>query len=126
MDAQNDTASGDRKANQPSWEKLPAIQGNLGGCLNCGVRPGLFPMDGIIAVGFGYAALHKNGRPVYMEPNNPHDGEEFMTGLKAEMIAAQDPDNDWQIVLEGPLSGRTYQRHGPVEWVLIEENQGFA
>ena len=45
---------------------------------------------------------------------------------QAEAMAAADPDHDWQIALEGPLSGRTYQRHGPNEWALVEQNQGFA
>ncbi len=40
--------------------------------------------------------------------------------------AAADPDHDWRIVLNGPLSGRTYQRHAAGEWALIEQNQGFA
>jgi hypothetical protein len=29
-------------------------------------------------------------------------------------------------VLHGPLSGRTYQRHGPGQWMLVERNDGFA
>ena len=110
-----------------SFEKKPAIQGTFGGCLNCGVRPSHFPDDGLIAVGFGYAALHRDGRPVYTEPSEDVVSKsEYMTGAQAEALAATDPDHDWQIVLEGPLSGRTYQRHGPGEWVLIEQNAGFA
>mgnify|MGYP001317286657 CR=1 FL=1 len=109
------------------FEKKPAIQGALGGCLNCGVRPSLFPADGLIAVGFGYAALHRDGQPVYTEPYSDVVAEtEYMTGAQAEALAAADPDHDWQIVLEGPLSGRTYQRHGQNEWALIEQNAGFA
>ena len=49
-----------------------------------------------------------------------------MTGSKAEELAAADPDHDWRIVLYGPLSGRTYQRHATGEWVLIEQSMGFA
>ena len=33
---------------------------------------------------------------------------------------------DWRIVLHGPLSGRTYQRHGPGRWMLVEKSEGFA
>ena len=106
------------------WKKEPAIEGTSGGCLNCGPRPNLFGENNIIAVGFGYAGLHRDGVPVYNE-----DGAcdaDFMTGADAEALAAGDPDHDWRIVLEGPLSGRTYQRHGPKEWVLISQNMGFA
>lgn len=110
---------------KPEWLK-PAIEGTYGGCLNCGPRPSFFPADEIIAVGFGYAALHKDGQPVWSEDEAGDNEDAYMTGEQAEALAAQDPDHDWQIVLEGPLSGRTYQRHAPGEWALIEQNQGFA
>lgn len=108
-----------------SWTKLPAIEGKFGGCLNCGVRPSFFPADGEIGVGFGYAALQKNSAVVWSEDEVWESGK-YMTGAEAEALAAQDPDHDWRIVLEGPLSGRTYQRHAPGEWALVEQNPGFA
>ena len=106
------------------WKKEPAIEGTHGGCLNCGPRPNLFGESNIIAVGFGYAGLHCDGVPVYVEEQS-EDDDSIMTGAGAEALAAVDPDHDWRIVLEGPLSGRTYQRHGPKEWVLISQNMGF-
>lgn len=111
-----------------TWEKLPAIEGKIGGCLNCGVRPSTFPADGIIAVGFGYAALHCDGQPIWTEPNVDDEADEgdYMTGAQAEEKAAADPDHDWRIILQGPLSGREYQRHGPNEWALVQQDQGFA
>ena len=108
-----------------AWTKLPPIEAHHGGCLNCGPRPAQFPPDGVIAVGFGYAALHKDGKPVWSELNDVAD-DELMTGADAEALAAQDPDHDWRIVLHGPLSGRTYQRHEPGKWMLVEKNEGFA
>lgn len=109
-----------------SWKREPAIDGKFGGCLCCGVRASLFPADGVIAVGFGYAALHKDGQPVWTEPNADAGDDEYLTGAQAEEIASLDPDHDWRIVLEGPLSGRTYQRHSAAHWALIEQNMGFA
>ena len=109
-----------------TWAKLPAIEGKHGGCLNCGPRPSYFPADGIIAVGFGYAALYRDGEPVYTEPNEAENDDAYMTGAQAEAMAAADPDHDWRIVLVSQLSGRTYQRHGPNEWALVEQNMGFA
>lgn len=105
------------------WKKLPAIEATYGGCLNCGPRPNFFPANGMIAIGFGYAGLHRNREPVYIEPS---DSDTYMTGAQAEVIAAADPDHDWQIVIWGPLSSRTYQRHGPDEWALIAQGKGFA
>jgi hypothetical protein len=108
------------------WTKLPAIEGQYGGCLNCGPRPSFFPADGVIAVGFGYAALHKDGEQIYEEPIDVESEDAYMTGAQAEALAAADPDHDWQIVLHGGMSGRTYQRHGANEWALVEQNMGFA
>jgi len=108
-----------------AWTKLPPIAAHYCGCFNCGPRPAHFPADAVIAVGFGYAALHKDGAPVWSELNDVTE-DELMTGADAEALAAQDPDHDWRIVLHGPLSGRTYQRHGPGQWMLVERNDGFA
>ena len=108
-----------------AWTKLPPIEAHHGGCLNCGPRPATFPPEGVIAVGFGYAALHKDGAPVWSEDEAVSDNS-MMTGADAEALAAQDPDHDWRIVLHGPLSGRTYQRHEPGKWMLVEKNEGFA
>lgn len=107
-----------------SFEKKPAIVGTYGGCLNCGPRPSFFPMTGVIAVGFGSATLSKDGQVIYEEGDR--EFEDCMTGEQAEALAAADPDHDWRIELYGPLSGRSYQRHGAGEWALIEQNEGFA
>ena len=107
-----------------NWTKLPPIEAHYGGCLNCGPRPAQFPSDGVISVGFGYAGLLKDGKPVWSELDATDN--KMMTGADAENLAAQDPDHDWRIVLHGPLSGRTYQRHGLRQWVLVEKNEGFA
>ncbi len=108
-----------------TWEKQPAIAGKSGGCLNCGPRPDTFPMDGRIGVGFGMAALTRDGS--YVAGEKPGmERDDLMTGAQAEAMAAADPDHDWRIQLEGPMSGRTYQRHDTGLWVLIAQNQGFA
>lgn len=107
------------------WVKQPAIEGQYGGCLSCGPRPSTFPADAVIAVGFGFAALLRDGEVVWVEGGDMSD-DDLMTGAQAEEKAAADPDHDWQIQLHGPLSGRSYQRHGPSEWALIQQDLGFA
>lgn len=106
------------------WRKLPAIEGKHGGCLSCGPLPSYFPEDELIAVGFGYAALHRDGEPIYIEPTGNED--DYMTGAQAEEIAASDQEHDWRIVLQGALSGRVYQRHGPGQWALVKQDMGFV
>jgi hypothetical protein len=110
--------------NETSFTKLPAIEGRHGGCLNCGTRPSAFPAGGVIAVGFGCAMLTCDGSTVWAEL--PDSDEDDMTGAQAEALAAADPDHDWRIVLEAPLSSREYQRHGPDLWVLVRQGAGFA
>ena len=109
-----------------SFEKLPGIEGGHGGCLHCGYQYDVLPMGCIIAVGFGYASLTKNGAEIYEEPNNPESEDEIMTAQQAEDLAKQDPDHDWRIHLVAPLSERHYQRQGDAQWVLYEKGQGFA
>lgn len=106
-------------------------------CFTCevnGAMPITFHPESLIAVGFGFAACLKDGRPVLEEPQLRYDDDgepideelDYPTGADAEALALSDPDHDWRIQIEGPLSGRTYQRQGPGNWVLVEQNEGFA
>jgi len=108
-----------------NFEKLPAIKG---GCLNCGYQYDILPLDAIITVGFGYAALTKNGEEIYNETDLPNNANEnaFMACEQAEELARKDPDNDWRIHLVAPLWERHYQRQGENQWVLYEKGIGFA
>ncbi len=108
-----------------SFTPLPAIEGGQPApCLCCGPRLSQLCEESRIAVGFGYAALTKNGEVIWQE--NTHEWEDCLTVAQAEALAAADPDNDWRIVLHGPLRGQTYQRHGAMQWMLVEKNEGFA
>lgn len=122
-----------------TWEKKPAIDAGVPACLCCGTPTSMFPMDDIIAVGFGAACVTRDGDCVYDEPQPRYvwDGAElrdviepdetdFWSGADAEAVAAADPDHDWRITKNAPLYDVTYQRHGPGQWVLIERGEGFA
>jgi len=106
-----------------TFEKLVGIKGGIGGCACCGYQHEHLPMKNLIGVGFGYAAVTKNGQEVYNEMDNQ---ESLWTTQQAEELAKQDPDNDWRIHLEAPLSERHYQRQGEGLWVLYEKGEGFA
>lgn len=103
---------------------LPAIEGGSGGCLSCGYQHDTLPMDAVIGVGFGMAALEKDGQVVFEECGQ--DFDELMTVEQAESLAAADPRHDWRIHLVAPLSERHYQRQGEKHWVLYEKGMGFA
>jgi len=103
------------------WEK--SLKEALVTCLTCQAAETVFPYDGLIAVGFGYAALTKDGEVVIQE--GPND-EEIMTCADAEKLAEANPDHDWRIHLVGPLRERLFQRQGVGNWVLIKQGEGFA
>lgn len=106
------------------WKKIEPWQGKVHqGCLNCPPVTQIANLEMIVAVGFGYAAIEKDGEPIFIEGFNDKD---FHTLVEFEEMARQDPDHDWRCILEAPLRGRTYQRHEEGKWVLIESNQGFA
>lgn len=111
-----------------TWEKLKPLTDEEAGlrsnCLNCGPQPICFPRDGIIAVGFGDAGVTKDGVEIWSEAAS--HTEPFWNGEDAENAAKQDPDHDWRIYFEGPLSNAVYQRQGDDWWVLVEKGPGFA
>ena len=112
-----------------AWTKLPAIPGGGGSCLCCGITTDKFAAEAVIAVGFGFAALTRDGAIIWTEPHDLEDEDDeanLLTGARAETIAAQDPDHDWRIVIHGAMRNAVYQRHAAGEWVLIEKGMGFA
>jgi hypothetical protein len=83
-------------------------------------------MDMPIAIGFGMAAVTRNGELVYTEAADP---DEVWTVRDAENAACKtsDPFNDdWRIIIVGPLREMIYQRQEDGLWVLIESGLGFA
>lgn len=112
-----------------SWVKLPFV-GEMKGnpCLHCPDPKAELHAEAIIAVGFGDAHLERDGEILWDETTNGEglDWGDMMTCARAESMAAKDPNHDWRIVLNGPLHGETYQRHGNGKWVCVEQNEGFA
>lgn len=111
-----------------AWEKLKPIKGGFGGCLHCGYQYDVAPMDMLIAVGFGMAAVKKDGKYIYNEMDLADDAPEteYWTTQDAENEALKDPDHDWRIILDAPLSMREYQRQDTGKWVLVKKGRGFA
>ena len=111
--------------------KLKPLKGGIGGCLNCGYVHDIAPMDMLIAVGFGDAQVIKNGKVVYCEIERQSQAEKTKTDAilwttqDAENEALKDENADWRIILNAPLSGRTYQRQGKGKWYLVKKNTGF-
>lgn len=103
---------------------LKPILGGQNPCLNCPPIPSVASMDKIVAVGFGTAEVRKNGAMVIDGERPPND--EWVTFADAEALAVAEPEEDWRVVLDGPLHGETYQRQGLGNWVLVKRNQGFA
>lgn len=80
----------------------------------------LLPMNAVCCTGFGYVDVTKDGDRIWS------GDDDHVLVRRFEKRAMADPDHDWRIHFEGPLSSATYQRTGPAEWVLIETGLGFA
>lgn len=108
----------------PRWKAKPKYEGVIHqGCLNCPPVQEIAPLDTLVAVGFGCAMVTCGEKVVFME--RP-DSDDFHYLSEFEEMAKLDPNHSWQLTLEAPLRGRTYQRQGEGRWVLIDSNQGFA
>lgn len=108
-----------------SWKKLTPLKGRNNPCLSC---PPIVPklrMNRRIGVGFGRAGVTKDGALIWCEKSQM-EWNQLWTVMKAENLARKDPNHDWQIVLDGPMHGETYQRHDRNLWVLVEKNEGFV
>ena len=96
-------------------------------CTN--TRPAEFARDSVVAVGFGRAALYRDGLVVIDGEHRLNlDENNLLTGAECEALAARDPDHVWEIVIDGPLSGAVYRREGREigRWVCIKQTGGFA
>jgi hypothetical protein len=80
--------------------------------------------DALIGVGMGYAALTRDGRPVYEENGKRHC--DLMTVAQAEGLAQREPERDWRIHLVAQLENRHYRREGAGLWVLYERGYGMS
>lgn len=108
-----------------TWTRQKPFEGKVHhGCLNCGGTEHIADLRMLVAVGFGYAAVTKDGDEVWSESGQ--EDQDCYDLAHWEELAAADPDHDWQVKVHGPLRGFTYQRHDPGKWVLVDSNEGFA
>ncbi len=81
-------------------------------------------LDSVIGVGLGYAALTRDGIPVYEQDD--HEFDDLMTVAQAEGLARLDPERDWRIHLVGLLDDRHYRRIGAGRWRLYRRGYGLS
>lgn len=105
-------------------KRLKPLPGRNNPCLNCPPIEPTLSLKARIAVGFGFAALLRDSKAVWVESNQ--DWNKCLSVRAAEARARKHPRSDWRIVLDGPLHGETYQRQGRNRWVLVKKTQGFA
>lgn len=124
-----------------SFVKVEPYQGVIHqGCLNCPPIQKLASLNMLIAVGFGMAQVTCDDELVFNEGYDQHHYSAELGDLlwqlnraeglpilgDIEELARNEPDHNWIVALVGPLRERTYQRHGPGQWVLIDSGKGFA
>jgi len=84
----------------------------------------LLPPDAQLAVGVGYAALTRDGVPVYEA--ECFALEDVWTVRDAERLAAREPARDWRIHLVALRDERHYRRSGDGCWALYERGYGLS
>lgn len=96
-------------------------------CRNCSNNKNILDMRRVLVVGFGCVSVVLDSKIIYSEPVFD-DGldDRLWTVYDAEFRARQAEAKDARIIFEGPLWGGVYQRQGEYNWVLIEQNEGFA
>lgn len=82
------------------------------------------PPEVVIGVGIGYAALTRDGIPVYEEAGE--DSGSLMTVAQAETLACGEPERDWRIHLIAQLENRHYRRTGAGLWEIYERGHGMS
>ena len=82
------------------------------------------PLESVIGVGLGYAALTRDGIPVYEQ--DEHEFDDMMTVAQAEGLARLDSGRDWRIHLVGLLDDRHYRRIGVGRWRLYRRGYGLS
>lgn len=107
-------------------EFLPGIEGRAYCGCGCGYRTMHLDLSASPHPGFGAVRLERDGTTVYPWPDDDHHAEMDRVGMEYEAVAAGDPDHDWRLHVDGPLSDYTYQRQGDGLGVLVRQGMGFA
>jgi hypothetical protein len=81
-------------------------------------------LGAVIGVGFGFAALTRDGKVVYEERDETP--EQVMTVADAERLAQESEDRDWRIHLVATLDDRHYKRIGTGKWQLYKRGYGLS
>jgi hypothetical protein len=80
--------------------------------------------DALVAVGVGYAALTRDGVPMFEAECG--DLEQAISVRDAETMAAAEPARDWRIHLVGPLDERHYRRQPDGRWTIYRRGYGLG
>lgn len=80
--------------------------------------------EAIVAVGVGYAAVTRDGVPMYEAQYG--ELEHAMSVREAERMAAAEPEHDWRIHLVGPLDERHYRRSADGRWTIYRRGYGLS
>jgi hypothetical protein len=80
--------------------------------------------DALVAVGVGYAAVTRDGVPIYEADCG--ELEDAISVRDAEAMAAAEPGRDWRIHLVGPLDERHYRRGVDGRWTIYSRGYGLS
>jgi hypothetical protein len=104
---------------------MPEEMKHRGGCLCCPQTEDILQMDTVLYNGFGGYSVNRNGKLFYQGDSN-EDFDNFKTLQQIEAEAQRTPEDKWEVILNNPLRGATWERGISGHWILTKTNQGFA
>ncbi|RTL65890.1 MAG: hypothetical protein EKK42_20305 [Pseudonocardiaceae bacterium] len=88
------------------------------GCAFAGPAPTILAPDAVLAVGFGFVTVKRDGEVLW-------SGDDETKRL-SEFDVSEFPDSDWRVEFLAPLTESEYQWHPGTGWVLFRTGLGFA
>jgi hypothetical protein len=103
------------------WQPIDVGSSHMGGCLNCGPRPGILRYKDDPSPGFGTVAIIRDGEVVASTCRGA------ATLIRRWRGAARvQPNHEWVVEVDGPLSGTRYTRQPNGRWMATHKSMGFA
>jgi len=106
-------------ASEEYWQPITLDNAVRSTCLNCPPKPSMMPRW--LDPGFGFVELLCDGKPIA-------GGERasVRTIVKWRGMAHADPDHEWCVEYEAPMTAVRYTRQPNGRWIATHRGMGFA
>lgn len=103
------------------WQPIGTGNAVHSSCLNCPPKPGVLRYRDDPTPGFGMVGIFRDGETV---AGTCGEAATLIRRWRGE--AHRDPDHEWVIEIDGPMSGVRYTRQPTGKWLTTHRSRGFA